>query len=159
MGVDPEQVEAPVPVPAGWYDLKIKEINVSKTSKGSYSYNVITTVENTNNPDWDGKKRVKIPLYTTAGWNWPNVYHGAGFESEDVFGDAQWEFDKEAPDDPTKAQYKGPLLGKVIKAEVIVRSYQGNESNAVKQITCKVKDCKTRFPKIKHSTDMIGKQK
>ena len=159
MGVSNEQMEAPQPVPANWYDLKITGITVKASSKkDSYNYTVATQVVGTNNPEWDYKKKISILLNTKMGSRFADVIHGAGLEDADVIGDnACWTFDQADPENVEKAQYKGPLLGKILHAEVAVRTYNGNENNAVKQIQCKVKDCKVKFPKIRHTTDMIGK--
>ena len=57
-------------------------------------------------------------------------------------------------DDPSKWQYKGPLVGRVCTAYLEVGQYNGKPNVKVKYYTCAIPDCATRFPKVRHSTDL-----
>lgn len=158
MGVDPEQLKAPKPVPGNqWYKLKFKGFRPKLNSKkdGSMNFNAeLEVIENT--PENNGTK-VFMTLSTKFARALTEFSHGLGFPMtpEGTFvGD--WEFPKDDPENIEKGQYKGPLLGKNMDAELIVSSYQGNEKNEVKQIKCRVEGCAVKFPEIRHITSMIS---
>ena len=157
MGVDPEATKAPKPVPNGWYKLKFKGFKQKVASKkDSVNYNAqLEIVE--NKPDYNGKP-VYMGLNTKMARSHVDFSHGLGFALKpDGDYEGQWVFDPADPENVEKAQYKGPLLGRVLEAELITTTYQGNERNEVKQIRCVVPQCATKYPEIKHMTDMIGK--
>jgi hypothetical protein len=60
--------------------------------------------------------------------------------------------------EPSRWQYKGPLVGRIGKAYLIQQEYNTRQSNKIKYYVCAVPDCPTRFPKVRHSTDLT-KQK
>jgi hypothetical protein len=86
--------------------------------------------------------------------------HACGFTLESdgsIPGD--WKLkDPTKVDDFDGAQYNGPLLGKIFRAEVSVDTYEGTDRNNIKQMQCKIDGCATKFPDIKHMTDIRGKQ-
>jgi hypothetical protein len=90
--------------------------------------------------------------------------HGLGFplEVDGSFpGDWTVKDATKPPDAPNYydgAQYNGPLLGKVLEAELVTIVYDGIERNEVKQIRCAIMDCNTRFPDTRHLTDLLGKK-
>jgi len=57
-------------------------------------------------------------------------------------------------DDPSKWQYKGPLIGRTGTAMLIISEYNNKKSNKIKYYVCGIADCTTRFPKVRHSTDL-----
>jgi hypothetical protein len=158
MGVDPEKVKAAKPHPAGWYKLKLVAFKPKKAAKDANSVNYNGQFEIVNNmPDLE--KRV----YTTMSDKMPkhinDIVHGLGFALEkdgSIPGD--WEPDPKDPNNIEKYQYKGPLLGRTLEAELSVTTYNGNERNEMRQVRCAVKDCQVQYPDIKHLTNMIGKQ-
>lgn len=161
MGVNPEQTKAPKPVPGGWYDLRIKSLvcKMSKSKKG-YNYEAYTEVVN-NTAENNGSF---VPVRMNNGFKQAmcanDLCHGAGFPLEiDGSFPGDWKLkDAAKPDDFDGAQYTGPLLGKVIEAELVVTNYEGVDRNEVKQIRCKTPDCAIRYPDIRHLTDWIGKK-
>lgn len=161
MGVDPNEVKAPVPVPGNqWYKLKVKEIKAQKGKKdaNTVNLNVKTEVVESGNSEYNGKV-IFILLAQKFARAWPDFAHGCGFPLQpDGQLPGDWIFDTAEPDNVEKAQYKGPLLGRILEAEVIVDNYNGNENNKVKQIRCKLPDCATKFPDIKHLTNLVGKK-
>lgn len=156
MSVDPEATKAPKPVPAGWYKLKFKGFKPKISSKkDATNFNAqLETVE--GKADTNGK-----PIYMTMNTKMARTFvdfsHGLGFEltpTGEFVG--KWIFDDKDPENVEKAQYQGPLLGRIMEAELAVTSYNGNERNEVKQIRCVVQGCATKNPEIKHLTNMIS---
>ena len=169
MGVNPESIKAPKPVPADWYELKIKELKAkytkdSKPEEGRINYTAYCEVVNARNPEHNG---TFVPMNMNngpfQGFAVVDLCHGCGLhiEADGTFpgGMKAWTFDSKDPENVDKAQYKGPLLGRTFRAEVITSSYQGQENNKVKQITCKLADCAIKYPEIKHRLDLLGKNK
>jgi len=158
MGVDPEKLKAPKPVPGNqWYKLKFKGFRPKLNSKkdGSMNFNAeLEVVESA--PDNNGS-RVFMTLSTKFERALLDFTHGLGFPMNvDGTFVGDWEFDPNDKENIEKAQYKGPLLGKTMDAELVTSSYQGNEKNEVKQIKCKVEGCAIKFPDIRHITNMIS---
>lgn len=157
MGVDPEQVKAPKPVPGNqWYKLKVKGIKVKNSKdKQSHNYEILTEIVE-NKPEYNGTK-IYCRLNTKFARAWVDLSHALGFPlNPDGSFVGTWEFDPADPENVEKAQYKGPLLGKIMDAELVVTSYQGNEKNEPKQYRCTIEGCATKFPDIKHMTNLIG---
>lgn len=161
MGVNPEQTKAPKPVPGGWYELRVKGIVVkaSKSGKG-YNYEAYLNVVNNKSEFNDSFVLFRMNNGFKQAMAANDFHHGCGIplENDGSFA-GDWTLkDANKPDDFDGAQYSGPLLGKVIEAELITSSYDGVERNEVKQIRCKIQDCANRFPDIRHLTDLIGKK-
>lgn len=157
MGIDPEKLKAAKPVPGNqWYKLKFKGFRpkLSK-SKDSVNFNAeLEVVEHT--PETNGSK-VYMVLSTKFAKALNDFSHGLGFPlNDDGTFAGSFNFDPKDPENVEKAQYKGPLLGRILEAELIVSSYQGNERNEVKQIKCAIAGCATKFPEIKHLTNLVG---
>jgi hypothetical protein len=163
MSVNAETLEAPKPVAGGWYDLRLKGMTIKKSPKGHNIEAYFTTV---NQPTDTNDKFVLYRMNNgfSQGTAMQELCHALGFPMEiDAQGQASfpgdWTLkDPAQPDNWDLAQYTGVLLGKTGSAELVVDNYQGNEKNVVKQWKCKVPDCPTRFPKIRHQTDLIGKK-
>jgi hypothetical protein len=161
MGVDPTTLEAPAPVASGWYKLRLKSM-VCKMSKSGKGYNYEAYFNTTEQPAETNDKFVLFRMNNgyNQGISAQDMSHALGFplEADGTFpGD--WELkDASKPDDFNLAQYKGVLLGKVAEAELATDSYGGNDKNVVKQFRCKVDQCAVRFPKVRHSTDLVGKK-
>lgn len=156
MGVDPEQVKAPKPVQSGWYKLKLTGFR-PKLSKDKQSVNLNAQLEvHDGKPEENGTK-VFAGLNTKFARAHADFSHGFGFPlNPDGTLPGDWVPDPKDPENIEKCQYRGPLLGKTMEAELAVTSYQGNERNEIKQIKCKIDGCHTKFPDIKHLTNMIG---
>lgn len=179
MGVNPEQVKAEKPVPGGWYELRVKGITCKKSSSGKgVNYEAYTNV--VNNTAECNDKFVLVRM--NNGFNQSKVAndftHACGFTLEaDGSFPGDWNLkdgvvalpdgtyaskDGKALDALTAfdgAQYKGPLLGKTLRAELAIDNYQGEDRNEVKQMQCKVDRCSQKFPDIRHLTDIRGKKK
>lgn len=165
MGVNPEQTKAPKPVPGGWYDLRLKGMT-AKLSKSKKGYNYEAYFNIVNNKAEYNDSFVYFALYNgfKQAMASNDLCHGLGFplESDGSFpGDWSVKDANKPADDPTffdGAQYGGPLLGKVMSAELVTEMYEGVERNAIKQIRCKIDGCATKFPDIRHLTDLVGKK-
>jgi hypothetical protein len=165
MGVNPEQTKAPKPVPGGWYKLRLKSMvaKLSKSGKGINYEAYMNVVENKAeyNDSFvlcrmnNGFKQAMVAQDFCHGLSFPLEVDGS-FPGDWTVKDAT-----KPVDDPTYydgAQYNGPLLGKVMEAELVTTTFEGQERNEVKQIRCAVTDCAIRFPDIRHLTDLIGKK-
>ncbi len=163
MGVDPEAIKAQQPQPPGWYKLKFLGFKPKrgKTDPNSINYNGQFEVLNSATPAVGGQKAM---VYATMSIKMPQVIndivHGLGFALEaDGELPGQWVPDPADADNVEKFQYKGPLLGRTMEAELAETEYQGNKRNELRQVRCAVPGCATKYPEIKHRTDLIGKKK
>lgn len=171
MGVNPEQTKAEKPVPAGWYEFRLKAFT-SKVSSSKKGINYVAIGEIVNNTAENNGKPVFIQInngFTQARVT-NDFVHSLGFTLEpDGSFKGDWTFkDPNAEKDADGnfkdimaydgAQYSGPMLGKTGRVELSVGSYQGVERNEVKQLQCKVADCASKFPDIRHLTDIRGKK-
>lgn len=162
MSVNAETLEAPKPVPAGFYDLRLKGIVIKKSPKG---FNYEFYLNTVNQPAETNDKFVSYMAFNgfSQGELLQEASHGLGF-ALDIQGDQAslpGDFTLKDPAKPEEwdgAQYSGPLLGKIGKAELYVDDYNNVERNKIKQWVCKVDQCATRFPKIRHKTDLRMKK-
>ncbi len=162
MGVDPEAVKATVPQPNGWYKLKLIGFKPKRGAKDSNSINYNGQFEIVN-PAIAKSAQGADRLYATMSIKMPkhinDIVHGLGFSLEpDGELPGQWVPDPADVDNVEKFQYKGPLLGKMMEAELAETEFNGNKRNEIRQVRCAVPACNTKFPDIKHQTNMIGKK-
>lgn len=162
MGVDPEAVKATVPQPAGWYKLKLIGFKPKRGATDPNGINYNGTFEIVN-PAIAKANQGADRLFATMSIKMPkhinDIVHGLGFTLEaDGELPGQWVPDPAKPDDVEKFQYKGPLLGKMMEAELAITTFNNNERNEIRQVRCTVPDCAKKFPDIKHQTNMIGKK-
>lgn len=161
MGVDPTQLEAPQPIPAAWYKVRLKGITCKKSKSGK-GYNYEAYLNTTEQPAETNDKFIMYRMNNgfSQGQAAQDMCHALGFPMEaDGSFPGDWELkDASKPEEFDLAQYKGVLLGKVGEAEIAVENYNGNDGNVVKQWKCKVDQCATRFPKVRHSTDLREKK-
>jgi hypothetical protein len=161
MGVNPESLKAPKPVPGGQYELRLKGI-VCKMSASKKGYNYEAYFNTVNQPAETNDAFVFYRMNNgfQQGIAAQDMCHALGFPLEpDGSFPGDWTLkDATKADDFDGAQYTGVLLGKSGKAELITENYQGRDSNVVKQWMCKVPDCATRFPEIRHAVNLIGKK-
>lgn len=156
MGVDPEKIKAPKPAPANWYELKLVGFRPKKV-KGKEAVNFNPQLVIVNHPT-EADKKVYVNSMSQNNARYVNDFsHAFGLPLEadgNLPGD--WIPDPNDLNNVEKMQYKGPLLGKVARAELVVTSNNGVDRNEIKQFACKVQDCAMKFPEIKHSTNLIG---
>lgn len=166
MKFDKNDLKRPEPVPAGVYDLRLIGFE-PKTAKSGESINLNPVFEFTtvNNQKGDPKK---LKFAFVGNTSVPNLLqdmcHGFGELMEEDPNDPDapaalpgiWDADKLKfkEDKPETWVYSGPLLNKVLKAELYVDNYNGRENNKVLRFYCMVPNCAERFPKIQHSDNM-----
>lgn len=164
MSVNADTLEAPKPVPSGWYKLRLKGITIKKSKSGK-GYNYETFLTTTEAPAETNDKFIMFRMNNgfNQGPDMQELSHGLGFPMDLDNGQASLpgDFtlkDPTQPEEWDQAQYSGVLLGKVAEVELVTEVYDGRESNVIKQFRCKVPDCATRFPTIRHRTDLRGKK-
>lgn len=162
MGVNPEETKAEKPLPVGWYEGRLVSL-VCKMSKSGKGYNYEAIEKSTGGPAETNDKTIFARI--NNGFNQAKVandfVHSFGLTLEpDGSFPGDWKLkDPAKPDDFDGAQYSGPLLGKVNRFELAIDNYEGQDRNVVKQFQCKVANCATQFPDIRHLTDIRGKKK
>lgn len=159
MGVDPEKVKQAKVQPPGWYKLKLVGFKpkLSQKDKNSVNFNGQFEVLNSAGPDYN--KFVFATMSDKMQKHVNDIVHGLGVPLEpDGSLPGQWIFDPKEPDNVEKAQYKGPLMGRTMEAELAVTTFGGNDRNEFRQIRCAVPDCTSKFPDIRHQVNMIGKR-
>lgn len=139
--------------PEGWYDLRLKSFKPQKTKDGT-SVNLNPSLE-----ILAGIAGNFNYVYTSMSLKMPqevvDIVHGMGLQMEangNIPGD--FKADPADPDNVEKWRYEGPMLGKTLHAELMLTSWNGQESLKIRQIKCAVPGCKA-----KHSTNLQGKKK
>lgn len=161
MGVNPEQTKAPKPIPGNqWYKLKVVKLTCKKSPKG-HNYLALLKTEQGKPETNDHTVFFQMNNGFMQAKQANDFTHGVGLVLEqDGSFPGDWKLkDAAKPDDFDGAEYSGPILGRLLEAELVVDSYNGEERNVVKQIRCRVADCVQKFPDIKHLTDLQGKKK
>lgn len=156
--VDKSKVEGQEVFPPGIYEFKLAGFKPGKAKTGSINLNA--RWELINHPEYAGRK-VFDSLNEGAAFLWADFTHALGIPLE-TDGDSSWLAGdwngnpatfKE--DDPATWVYKGPLVGRVGKLEIAVDNYNGRDNNKIKRYFCAIADCATKFPKIRHSEDLL----
>lgn len=161
----------PIDIPNGLADLKLtnigatKQKNVVKYNPGDpvnyvFYFEIAGIVKESGAVEpltkEDGSA-ITIRMYVSskAPWIQNDICHGLGLPMEDdgTSVSIPGEFDGPA-DKPEDWQYRGPLVGRVMRANL---EKQDKYSN-VKTIVCAISDCATRFPKVQHSKDLLKKK-
>jgi hypothetical protein len=161
MGVDPEAIKATQPQPAGWYKLKLLGFKPKKGGKdpNSVNYNAQFEILNPATQGQNASTRLYATMSTKMAKHINDIVHGLGFALEpDGELPGQWVPDTADPNNVEKVQYRGPLLGKIMEAELAETEYDGNKRNEIRQVRCTVAGCATKYPDIKHQTNMLGKK-
>lgn len=159
MGVDPEKIKQAKVQPNGWYKLKLTGFRPKRSQKDKDSINFNGQFEVLNSAGPDFTKMVFATMSDKMQKHINDIVHGLGFTLEkDGTFPGTWVFPPEDPENVEKAQYKGPLMGRTMEAELATTSYNGNERNEIRQVRCAVPDCANKFPDIRHQTNMLGKK-
>jgi hypothetical protein len=160
MGVDPEKIKQAKVQPNGWYKLKFVGFRPKRSQKDKDSINFNGQFEVLNSAGPDFQKNVYAIMSDKMQKHINDIVHGLGFPLEaDGSIPGTWIFDPKEPENVEKAQYKGPLMGRTMEAELGTTTYQGNDRNEIRQVRCVVTDCASKYPDIRHQTNMIGKNK
>lgn len=91
-------------------------------------------------------------LNTKAKWIWKDFCHSFGVQMVEANGEFEFpgDFDGQE-DDPTKWQYRGPLLGQTAQLYLVqADNTKGGISNKTKYYVCKVAGCAE-----KHSANLV----
>ena len=159
--VDTSKVEGQEVFPPGIYEFKLAGFKPTRSKTGT-STNLNARFEMINHPDYAGRK-VFDSLNEGGAFLWPDFVHSLGLPME-TDGDSSWipgewngDLAKFKEDDPSTWVYKGPLVGRVAKLEIAVDNYQSRDNNKIKRYFCAIADCNTKFPKIRHSEDLLKK--
>jgi hypothetical protein len=161
MKVSNSKIEGQEVIPPQVYELKLVAFN-PKQSKNGGSVNLNPVLEVVSPVEYAGRK-VFDTLNTGGAWTYPDFCHAFGLPMETDGNDSwlpgQWDGDtaKFKEDDASTWVYKGPLVGRTAKVEVAVDNYNGRDNNKVRRYFCAVPDCTTKFPKIRHSEDLLKK--
>lgn len=163
MGVSKEAVEGRENINPGIYEVRLVSFGpkFSKPQEGrEQTLNLNPKMEIINNPDV--VNRFVFDTLNQNAFYQADFVHCFGVEMEQE-GDTYYlpgTWDSDPAFDPAKAEtykYRGPLLGKVGKVEIAIDVYQGKSNNKIRRFFCAVEDCATKFPQIKHSTDLMRK--
>lgn len=172
VGFNKEDLSGPPPVPTGVYELRLVKFRPKLSAKGN-SLNYNAEFEVFNHPEYDGR-RVFHPLNTLFAIAIWDYVHSCGLEVDNIkVTDEQTGMETEefvlpgifenanaAPDNPEAwGDYKGPLLNKGFRADVVETSYKGKPKNEIRAFLCAIPDCAEKHPDIKHSTNLIKQTK
>jgi len=143
MKVSNSKIEGQEVIPPQVYELKLVAFN-PKQSKNGGSVNLNPILEVVSPVEYAFCHAFGLPMETDGNDSWLP---------------GQWDGDptKFKEDDASTWVYKGPLVGRTAKVEVAVDNYNGRDNNKVRRYFCAVPDCATKFPKIRHSEDLLKK--
>lgn len=155
--VETENLERTV-IPAGLYELELKGFK-PKVSKNGDSVNLNGYFEVCNLPQAGKKATIFCSFNSKFAQDTLDFVHACGMHLEDDSLPGNFEGVKQEADGSqnfNQAKYVGPLLGKRVQAFVALREYNGTPQNAVQYFVCKVHDCAVKYPKVRHSQNLIG---
>lgn len=164
MGFSQDKLEGIQPVQDGQYKVLFLGFD-PKFSKsvnqvtGKPSINLNAKVKILEHPEFTQDRLLFVSLNENVPTFIQDFVHSFGLEMEDQLSDnpsIPGNFDGNQSD-PTTWKYSGPLTAKTAIWEVGTGEYNGRQTNVIRRFICAVKDCNTRFPKIRHSTDMAKK--
>lgn len=156
LGVSKESLEQKR-MTGGIYEVQFVGFKPKKSSKGTTLLRPEMKI--LGNADFNGKlvfDKYSLPL--NSGWAVQDFVHAFGLEL-DPEGNIPGEWDFPDEDNPETWKYRGPLVGKVAKVEIVEAEYtdkSGAKKNgiAIKQYICSVPNCVAKNPTIKHSTSI-----
>lgn len=156
LGVSKESLEQKR-MTGGIYEVQFVGFKPKKSSKGTTLLRPEMKI--LGNADFNGKlvfDKYSLPL--NSGWAVQDFVHAFGFEL-DPEGNIPGEWDFPNVDNPETWKYRGPLVGKTAKVEIVEAEYtdkSGNKKNGIqiKQYICSVPNCVAKNPTIKHSTSI-----
>jgi hypothetical protein len=145
-----DEIKGMPPMVEGMLTVRLDGFN-PKLSKKKDSVNLNPTMKVINHAEYNDRN-VFENLNTKGKWVWKDFCHAFGVPLvETPSGDAEFPGDFDGPeDDPTKWQYRGPLLGQQAQLYIIQGDNgSGGINNKVKYYVCKVAGCVE-----KHSADL-----
>lgn len=161
MKYDQEKLEGLQPVPAGIYKVLFIEFKPKKSKPnlakgGAQSLNLNGKVKILDHPEFETDRFVIANLNEGIPSFIQDFVHSFGLEMENQLSDepslpGSWEGDE---NNPETWKYHGPLTAKTAEWELGIKDYNGRPTQTIKRFICAVPQCATKFPKIRHSTDM-----
>lgn len=160
MKISKDKIAGQEVIPSGTYDIKLVLFKPGAAKSGTLSLNPMMEV--INNQEYASRKLFDT-LNIGGAFTYPDFCHCFGLPMEtdgkDFWLPGAWDGDaaKFKEDDYSTWVYKGPLVGRTGKVEVIVDNYNGRDNNKINRYFCAIPDCQTKFPDIKHSTNLVRK--
>jgi hypothetical protein len=137
-----EEIKGMPPMVEGMVTVRLDGFD-PKLSKDKGSVNLNPKMKVINHAEYNDRN-VFENLNTKGKWVWKDFCHAFGVPLVDTpNGDAEFPGDFDGPeDDPTKWQYRGPLLGQQAQVYLVqADNTKGGIANKVKYYVCKVSGC------------------
>jgi len=147
-----EEVKGLPPMQEGFVTVRLDGFG-PKLSLKKDSVNLNPVMKVINHAEYNDRP-VFENLNTKGKWVWKDFCHAFGVPLvEGSNGDVEFPGDFDGPeDDPTKWQYRGPLVGQQAQIYLVqADNSKGGIKNAVKYYVCKVAGCVE-----KHSSNLVG---
>lgn len=144
-----EEIKGLPPMTEGLVTVRLDGFD-PKYSKDRGSVNLNPKMVIINHAEYNDR-RLFENLNTKGKWVWKDFCHAFGVPMAEVNGDFEFpgEFDGQE-DDPTKWQYRGPLLGQQAQIYLIQGDNgKGGVNNKIKYYVCKIPGCTE-----KHSSNL-----
>jgi len=165
MGVSKDSLTAPEPVEEDIYELKLEGFKPKLSNNGdSVNFNPQLRIVSgaTTGTKYAGKTPLFENLNSNSGWIQNDFVHAFGFPMDELpDGSLAMPGQFDGPEDkPELWKYSGPLVGKTFKAQVIKQEYEKKDkskgvSNKIKMYICAIPDCNTKYPKMRHSDNLV----
>lgn len=136
-----EEIKGLPPMAEGIVTVRLDGFEPKLASKKD-SVNLNPLMKVINHAEYNDR-RIFENLNTKGKWVWKDFCHAFGVPLQEVGGDFEFPGEFDGPeDDPTKWQYRGPLLGQQAQLYVVqADDTKGGIKNAVKYYICKISGC------------------
>jgi len=145
-----EEIKGLPPMREGLVTVRLDGFD-PKYSKDRQSINLNPILKIINHAEYNDRP-VFENLNTKGKWVWKDFCHSFGVPLLEQNGDFEFPGDFDGPeDDPTKWQYRGPLLGQQAQLYIVqADNTKGGIVNKTKFYVCKIPGCAE-----KHSTNLV----
>jgi hypothetical protein len=147
-----EEVKGLPPMQEGLITVRLDSFTPKLSSKKD-SVNLNPVMKVINHAEYNDRL-VFENLNTKGKWVWKDFCHAFGVPLvEGTNGDVEFPGDFDGPeDDPTKWQYRGPLVGQQAQIYLVqADNTKGGIANKIKYYVCKIAGCTE-----KHSSNLVG---
>lgn len=161
MGFSSDAIKAPEPVNEDLYTVRIEGFKPALSSaKTSINYNPVLRILSGKNTGAEfAGKSVFENLNSGAPWIMNDFVHAAGLPLDKIEETGELTmpggFEGSNPEDPSTWKYVGPLVGRTLEVYVIKSEYNNKPNNKIKYYVCALPDCNTKYPEVKHSTNLV----
>lgn len=139
--------------PGGIYEVHMGGFKPARSKSNPDNINLNPILKIINHPDFSGKP-IFVSLPRSEDWMIQDFVHCLGLTLDsDNNIPGEWDFAVEQ--NPETWKYRGPLVGRTGKMELIETEYQGKPQLKVKQMICGVTNCRQLYPAITHSANMV----